>query len=46
LFFVIGAIVGAVVTKYLDVKSVFIASALLIIPFIMMFKSSENVEYI
>ena len=43
LFFVIGAIVGAVVTKYLDVKSVFIASALLIIPFIMMFKSSENV---
>ncbi len=43
---VIGAIVGAVVTKYLDVKSVFIASALLIIPFIMMFKSSENVEYI
>ena len=46
LFFVIGAIVGAVVTKYLDVKSIFIASALLIIPFIMMFKSSENVEYI
>lgn len=41
LFFVIGAIVGAVVTKYLDVKSVFIASALLIIPFIMMFKQAK-----
>ena len=41
-----GFLLLSSVTKYLDVKSVFIASALLIIPFIMMFKSSENVEYI
>ncbi len=45
LFFALGAIVGAVATKFLDVKSIFIASALLVIPFIMMFKPSENVEY-
>ena len=45
LFFTLGAIVGAVVTKFLDVKSIFIASVLLIVPFIMMFKPSENVEY-
>ena len=45
LFFKLGAIVGAVITRFLDVKSIFIASALLVIPFIMMFKPSENVEY-
>ncbi len=45
LFFTLGAIAGAVATKFLDVKSIFIASVLLVIPFIMMFKPSENVEY-
>lgn len=45
LFFTLGAIVGAVITRFLDVKSIFIASVLLVIPFIMMFKPSENVEY-
>ena len=46
LFFALGAIAGAIGTKFLDVKSIFIASVLLVIPFIMMFKPSENIEYI
>lgn len=46
LFFVLGAIIGAVSTNYFDIKSIFIASAVLVIPFIMMFKPSENIEYI
>ena len=46
LFFALGAIAGAIATKFLDVKSIFIASVLLVIPFIMMFKPSENIEYI
>ena len=46
LFFTLGAIVGAVATKFLDIKSILIASALLVIPFIMMFKPSENIEYV
>lgn len=46
LFFALGAIVGAIATKFLDVKSIFIASVLLVIPFIMMFKPSENIEYV
>lgn len=45
LFFVVGAVVGAIATKFLDVKSIFIASVLLVIPFIMMFKPSENIEF-
>ena len=46
LFFALGAIAGAIATKFLDIKSIFIASALLVIPFIMMFKPSENIEYV
>ena len=46
LFFALGAIAGAIATKFLDVKSIFIASVLLVIPFIMMFKPSENIEYV
>ena len=46
LFFALGAIVGAVATKFLDIRSIFIASALLVIPFIMMFTPSENIEYV
>ena len=46
LFFALGAIAGAIATKFLDIKSIFIASVLLVIPFIMMFKPSENIEYV
>lgn len=46
LFFALGAIAGAIATKFLDVKSIFFASVLLVIPFIMMFKPSENIEYV
>ena len=46
LFFALGAIAGAIATKFLDIKSIFIASVLLVIPFIRMFKPSENIEYV
>ena len=36
LFFALGAIAGAIATKFLDVKSIFIASVLLVIPFIIL----------
>lgn len=43
LFFVLGAIIGGFAVKAIGIKSIFIASALLVIPFVMMFKK-ENEE--
>lgn len=44
-FFLVGAIIGAALTSLFDEKSIFAAGAFLIIPFVMMFKSTENIEY-
>lgn len=39
LFFIVGAIIGTILTKQFDIKSVLFAAAVLLIPFVMMFKS-------
>lgn len=45
LSFMIGAVFGALLTNCIGVKSIFASCVLLIVPFIMMFKASENIEY-
>lgn len=44
LSFIIGAVCGSLLTNVLNTKSVYFAVIILIFPFVLMFKKSENIE--